>query len=118
MPISSRYRSRPDEPLAEQERAELNERLNAAFADGALVEEEYRQRMDLLFAARTLGDLVPVVQGLPASPTHAVPAIVAQDGRPGELSEPRRPRGLAPLAVGGGVLLALLVVLLLVLLLG
>lgn len=117
LPISSRYRSRPDDPVTEDERARLSDRLNEAFTDGALAEEAYRTRLDVLFAATRLGELVPVVEGLPASPTHEVPAIVAQQGRPGELSQARRP-GLLVVGVVGGVVLAVaLIALLLVLLL-
>lgn len=120
LPISSRYRSRPDEPVSEQERSGLNDRLNAAYTDGSLAEDDYRARMDTLFAATTLGQLVPVVQGLAPAPTHAQPAIVSQQGRPGELSESRRPGGLAvgvgAAVVVGGLVLAVLLVLLVVLL--
>ena len=120
LPISSRYRSRPDEPVSEQERGELNDRLNEAYTDGSLAEDDYRARMDTLFAATTLGQLVPVVQGLAQAPTHAQPAIVSQQGRPGELSESRRPGGLAvgvvTAVVVGGAVLALLLVLLVLLL--
>ncbi|SDD75262.1 DUF1707 SHOCT-like domain-containing protein [Auraticoccus monumenti] len=119
LPISSRYRSRPDEPVSEDERTELNARLNTAYTDGSLAEDDYRARMDTLFAATTLGELVPVVQGLAPAPTHAQPAIVSQQGRPGELSESRRPGGMAvgvaAAVVAGGILVAVLLVLLLLL---
>lgn len=110
LPISSRYRSRPTEPVSEEERSRLNERLNHAFADGGLDEDGYRARMDLLFSARTLGELVPVVQGLPPLPTHDVPAIVTQQGRPGDLAEARRPAGVV-VAVGIGLAVLLVGVL-------
>ncbi len=113
LPISSRYRSRAGEPVDDAERNEVSERLNAAYAAGDLAEEEYRGRLEALFGARTLGELAPVVQGLPPVPTHDQPAIVAQGGRPGELSESRRPGALVPLVLAGGTALVLLLVVLL-----
>ena len=102
LPISSPYRSTPDAPVTDAERDRLNARLNAAYTAGALEEEDYQARLDLLFAARRLGELVPVVEGLPPLPTHSSPAIVANSGgEPGELSEPRPPGRLTAAVVGG-----------------
>jgi hypothetical protein len=118
LPRSSPYRSTPDAPVEEGERGRLNERLNAAFEAGGLDAEDYRARLDRLYAARTLGELVPVVQGLPPMATHAEPAVVAgTGGRPGELTPARDARPLALLAVGGVALAVVLVVLLVALLL-
>ena len=117
LPISSPYRSTPDAAVSEDERNQLSTRLNAAFEAGTLDAEEYRARLDQLFAAQRLGELVPVVQGLPPQQTYATPALVAQSsgGRPGELS-PSRSAG-RPAVVGVAVvavallLLAILLVL-------
>ena len=118
LPISSPYRSTPDAPVGESERGQLNERLNAAFEAGRLDAEDYRARLDRLYAARTLGELVPVVQGLPPLSTHAEPAVVASSGgRPGELAPARDARPLALVTVGGVAVALLLVVLLLAILL-
>ena len=117
LPISSPYRSTPDAAVSEDERNQLSTRLNAAFEAGTLDADEYRARLDQLFAAQRLGELVPVVQGLPPQQTYATPALVAQGsgGRPGELSPSRsaaRPAvvGIAVVAVAL-LLLALLLVL-------
>ena len=117
LPISSPYRSTPGLPVDEDERNRLSSRLNAAFEAGTLDADDYRARLDQLFAARTLGELVPVVQGLPPLPTHAAPALVeSSGGRPGELAPARSANGLALVAVAGvagGVLLILLLLLVL-----
>jgi hypothetical protein len=117
LPISSPYRSKPDAPVTDSERDRLNARLNAAYTAGTLNEEEYQARLDLLFAARRLGELVPVVEGLPPLPTHSSPAIVdSSDGQPGELSQSRPPGRLAAVVVGGVAAAVLLIAIFLVLL--
>ena len=110
LPISSPYRSTPDAPVTDAERDRLTARLNAAFTAGTLDQDDYRARLDLLFAAKRLGELVPVVDGLPPLPTHSSPAIVASSsGQPGELSE-SRPPGMLTAAVVGGVAAAILLI--------
>jgi len=114
LPISSPYRSTPEAPVSESERNQLSSRLNAAFEDGRLEADEYQSRLDRLFAARTLGELVPVVQGLPPLQTYTDPAIVAgTGGQPGELAPARNANGFSLLLVAGVagavVLLAILV---------
>jgi Domain of unknown function (DUF1707) len=118
LPISSPYRSTPDAPVTEAERDRLSARLNAAYTAGTLEAEDYQARLDALFAAQRLGQLVPVVQGLPPLQTYADPAIVASPGgRPGEVSEAKSATGVALIAVGGVLLVVLLIVILLVILL-
>ena len=41
LPISSPYRSRPDAPVTDSEREQLNARLNAAYTDGRLSADDY-----------------------------------------------------------------------------
>ena len=117
LPISSPYRSTPDAPVTDAERDRLNARLNAAYTAGTLEQEDYQTRLDLLFAAKRLGELVPVVDGLLPLPTHSSPAIVASsNGQPGELSESRSPGMLTAAVVGGVAAAILLIAILLVLL--
>jgi hypothetical protein len=90
LPISSPYRSTPEAPVSEAERDRLSTRLNDAFTAGSLDAEDYQARLDRLFAAQRMGDLVPVVQGLPPLQTYQTPSIVDSGaGEPGVLSEPR-----------------------------
>jgi len=119
LPISSPYRSKPDEPVSDDERDRLSRRLNEAFTAGTLSQDDYRERLDRLFAAQRLGELVPVVEGLPPLQTYQSPAIVETgSGRPGELVEARSGNRLALVAGGAvvGVVVILLIVLLVVLL--
>ena len=118
LPISSPYRSTPGRPVDEAERTRTSSRLNAAFEAGTLDADDYRGRLDRLFAATTLGELVPVVEGLPPLSTYDDPAVVASSGgTPGELSPARSGTGLTLLAGGGIAVAVLVVVVLLVLLL-
>ncbi len=117
LPISSPYRSTPDAPVTDAERDRLNARLNAAYTAGTLDQDDYQARLDVLFAAKRLGELVPVVEGLPPLPTYSNPAIVAgSGGQPGELSESRPPGRLTAVVVGGVAAAILIVAILLVLL--
>ena len=117
LPISSPYRSTPDAPVTDAERDRLTARLNAAYTAGALEQDDYRARLDLLFAAERLGQLVPVAEGLPPLPTHSSPAIVtSSSGQPGELSESRPPGRLTAVVVGGVAAVVLVIAILLVLL--
>ena len=100
LPPSSKYLQRSNDPVDEVERDSINRRLNAAFADGRLSHDEYAAAMDTVFGARVLGDLVPVIEHLPAAATN-VPAIVEQSGAPaGEVSPSRN---LVPAAIAVGV---------------
>ena len=117
LPISSPYRSTPEAPVTDAERNQLSTRLNAAFEAGSLDADDYRQRLDVLFAAQKLGQLVPVVEGLPPLQTYTDPKIVAgTGGQPGVVSEPRSATGMALIAAGGVVLLIVLIAILLVIL--
>jgi hypothetical protein len=117
LPISSPYRSTPEVPVSEAERDQVNSRLNAAFEAGRLDSEDFQTRLDRLYAAGTLGELVPVVEGLPPLQTYTEPAIVAgTSGRPGELTPARSANGLTLLVVGGvaGAVVLLAIILLFV----
>ena len=118
LPISSPYRSTPGGPVTDFEREQLSARLNTAYADGRLDADDYQSRLDTLFAASTLGQLVPVVEGLPPATTYASPAMVAPGtGAPGQLSEARDVRRVSAGVLVAVVAAVVLVVILLVLLL-
>lgn len=120
LPISSKYRSTPDAPVDDRERDSLVARVNDAFEQGKLDDWTYRRALDTVFAAKTLGELVPVVEELPAHPTHQVPAIVEDSttgGRPGELSEAKAPSGRTVATVIGGIAAALVILVILLVIL-
>lgn len=110
LPISSKYRSTPAAPVTAEEREQLSQRLNDAFTAGRLDQDEYSQRLDRLFAARQLGELVPVVQGLPAVATYSDPAAARQPSArpPGELAEADNGSRLT-IAVIAGILVLVIV---------
>jgi len=114
LPISSPYRSTPDAPVSDGERDQLSARLNDAFEAGTLDSEDYKVRLDQLFAAQRMGDLLPVVQGLPPLQTYNSPAIVGGGtGQPCQLSQSTDPSRAALIGVGVVGLSVLIVVILL-----
>ena len=118
LPISSPYRSTPDAPVTEDERNQLSSRLNDAFSGGKLDSDDYRTRLDRLFAAQKLGELVPVVEGLPPVQTYNDPKIVASTGgQPGELAQAKDGSKLTLWVVGAIAILVLLIIILLLVLL-
>jgi uridylate kinase len=115
LPISSPYRSKPDAPVTEAEREQLSSRLNAAFTDGKLEQDDYQIRLDQLFAATRMGQLLPVVEGLPPMPTHANPEIVASGGgEPGQLTDTRSASRFALLLIAVLVVAIVLIAMLFV----
>jgi Domain of unknown function (DUF1707) len=115
LPISSPYRSKPEAPVTDAEREQLTSRLNAAFTDGKLEQEDYQFRLDQLFAATRMGQLLPVVEGLPPMPTHSNPEIVdSGDGEPGQLAEPRNASRFALVLIAVVAAVVVLIAILLV----
>ncbi|MFT3889177.1 MAG: DUF1707 domain-containing protein [Arachnia sp.] len=108
LPISSKYIQRSGDPVDDVERDSLTRRLNEAYADGRITHDQYAVDMDVVYGARTLGELIPVVERMPAAPAD-VPAIVQQGGLPaGQLTSSRN---LMPAAIlVSGVAVTLLVV--------
>lgn len=120
LPISSKYRSRPLEPLGDAEREELAGRLNESFARGELETDDYRAMLDRVFAASTLGEVAEVVAKLPGKDTFAVPStIVTGTTAPGELVPAKGPgnRGAILLAAGLGTGIAVAILLLVLIIL-
>ncbi len=67
LPPSSKYLQRSADPVAAAERESRTRRLNQACADGRISHDQYAADMDIVYAARVLGDLVPVIERLPAA---------------------------------------------------
>lgn len=113
LPPSSKYLQRSADPVDEVERESITQRLNGAFADGRLSHDEYAAAMDTVYAARTLGDLVPVIERLPAR-IENTPAIVGQGSLPaGQVTEARNLAPIGLLVGGVGVVLIAMIAILL-----
>jgi hypothetical protein len=67
---------------SDAEREQFAERLGAAVGEGRITLEEYSERVGAVYAARTHGDLVPLVADLPATTTTPVPV------KPGPVAQP------------------------------
>ena len=113
LPPSSKYLQRSADPVDDAERESITRRLNQAFADGRISHDQYAADLDIVYAARVLGDLVPVIERLPAAVDN-VPAIVEEGKLPaGQLTAARN---LVPAAVMVGVVGVTLIAMLLLLL--
>lgn len=111
LPISSKYRSTPNLPVAVEEREGLVQRLNEAYERGEVAPDDYQRLLDAVFNAQTLGELAPVVEKLPASATYAEPAMVQQAHtvEPGQLQPAVQPNRSVVFATVGIVVAGLLV---------
>lgn len=69
----------PDMRASDAERERIAEILRDAVAEGRLDMGEFEQRLEAAYAARTRGELTPLVRDLPVAgtPTHVVGASVA-----------------------------------------
>lgn len=109
LPPSSRYLQNADQPVEDDEREGLAKTLSDAFSEGRLEQDAYLEGLDVVYAARHLGDLVPVVEKLPA-PSADVPAIIEEGTVPaGEVNQPGKTMAYPMLMAGiGGVALLLI----------
>jgi hypothetical protein len=62
---------------SDAERDAVVGRLNQAAGEGRLTMGEFSERLELAYAARTRGDLVPLLRDLPADAGSAVPATTS-----------------------------------------
>jgi uncharacterized protein DUF1707 len=96
---------------SDAERQHVSEFLRDACADGRLTPEELEDRLDALFASRTVGDLAALVRDLPGG-ASVIPGrrIRATTRRPAPPPLPvRRARGLPAAAPVGALLLVVAV---------
>lgn len=119
LPISSKYHSQSHEPVSEAEREDLSKRLNDEFTKGTIDADHYPALLDRVYEAKTLGELVPVVEALPVKTTYDQPDIVMQAGGPaaGELTQSNDAKKLGLYMIGGSFLVGLLLMILLIVLL-
>lgn len=109
LPPSSKYLQQAGSAVDDDEREALAERLSAAFADGRLEQDDYMAGLDVVYGAQHLGELVPVIEQLPAAPVET-PGIVQSSGSPvGQVSASRNI--LVPALIATGVILSLLITL-------
>ncbi|WP_200308772.1 DUF1707 SHOCT-like domain-containing protein [Streptomyces adelaidensis] len=72
----------PDLPAAadlrasDADRERVSEQLRDALAEGRLDMEEFEERLDATYKARTYGELAPITRDLPGAGTVAPPAVV------------------------------------------
>ena len=109
LPPSSKYLQQAGAAVDDDEREALTTRLSDAFADGRLGQDDYMAALDTVYGAQRLGELVPVVEQLPAAAVDT-PNIVLTSGPPaGQVSTSRNV--LLPALLVTGVVLALLITL-------
>ncbi|MFK4222956.1 DUF1707 domain-containing protein [Streptomyces sp. NPDC019890] len=70
----------PEMRASDAERERVAERLRDAVAEGRLDMEEFEQRLEAAYTARTHGELEPLVSDLPAGTAAAAPALAAGSG--------------------------------------
>src|ERR1700732_4284006 len=92
---SGRPESLPDTRASDAEREQIAERLREAVAEGRLDMEEFEERLDTAYKARTHGELVPLVRDLPAPGTVTGVALPAQTGGAPDVWSERIGRGPA-----------------------
>jgi hypothetical protein len=63
--------------VSDADRGRFADVIGDAFAEGRLTRDEYEERLSVAMAARTVGDLVPVLEGLPpATQARALAPLV------------------------------------------
>jgi Domain of unknown function (DUF1707) len=63
----------PELRAGDADRDRVAEQLREHFAAGRLTQEEFQDRLEATYAARTFGDLAPVLADLPAARSKATP---------------------------------------------
>ncbi|MCS0634650.1 DUF1707 domain-containing protein [Streptomyces sp. LP05-1] len=82
----------PEMRASDAERERIAERLRDGLAEGRLDMPEFEQRLEAAYAARTRGELEPLVRDLPETETTA-PAPGAYPARSGLVGGPATSRG-------------------------
>ncbi|MDF1486959.1 DUF1707 SHOCT-like domain-containing protein [Tessaracoccus caeni] len=108
LPPSSKYRAQADAAVDDAEREALTSRLNDAFERGDLTQERYLENLDIVYAATTLGDLIPVVEQLPG-PVASTPAIVESQSAPPGVVKQGRSVVMPAVVIGVGAVALLMV---------
>jgi hypothetical protein len=80
--------------VSDADRGRFADVIGDAFAEGRLTRDEYEERLSATMVARTVADLVPVLEGLP--PAMAAAALAPLVGGPSTLPAPQTQRAVAP----------------------
>src|ERR1700735_5612251 len=72
----------PDIRASDSERDAVVARLNEAVGEGRLTLQEFSDRIDEVYSARTRGELAPLTGDLPAMPAARPPSTCARPGSP------------------------------------
>jgi hypothetical protein len=81
--VSDQDSSSPELRASDAERDDVVGRLNRAVGEGRLTMDEFSGRLDLAYAARTRGELDPLLRDLPDSAPAAGGTTVASSGSQG-----------------------------------
>jgi len=68
---------------SDADRDAVADRLREAHAEGRLTAEEFGERIDAAFAARTLGDLAPLTRDLPTATPPEPRPLTGDEAEPG-----------------------------------
>ncbi|GAA3493004.1 DUF1707 domain-containing protein [Streptomyces prasinosporus] len=85
----------PDLRASDADRERVADVLRDALAEGRLDMEEFEERLDATYKARTYGELAPITRDLPAAGAAAVPAV-------SPAGDPERDGSWSDRIVGGG----------------
>ncbi|MFC5722814.1 DUF1707 domain-containing protein [Streptomyces gamaensis] len=94
----------PEMRASDAERERIAETLREAVAEGRLTMEEFEQRLDAAYKARTHGELQPLVRDLPVSGTVVDTGSAAGSAQPEERDWAARVGGTATSRTGVGVM--------------
>jgi len=108
LPPSSKYLQQASAAVDDAEREVLTKRISDAFADGRMGQDDYMAALDVIYAAQQLGELVPVIERLPAVAVE-VPNLVQTSGAPAGQVSPSRNVLVPALLVTGGILALLMI---------
>ncbi|MFJ6212742.1 DUF1707 domain-containing protein [Streptomyces sp. NPDC092296] len=92
----------PELRASDADRERVAEVLRDAFADGRLDVVEHAERIEAVYAAKTLGELEPLTRDLPAHRPAAAPRPAPAPAEPGPRLPPARDYAPTAVAIFGG----------------
>lgn len=98
-PPAARPFADADIRASDADRDRVADILREALAEGRLTPEEHAERLDLLYAAKTMGELVPLTRDLPVPGQERPPAV---EPEPVDVGLPARTESPNVVAIFGG----------------